>query len=1105
MSGRSWTSEQLKAIETLNRRLLISAAAGSGKTAVLVERIIRRILDKKDPVSVDRLLVVTFTKAAAAEMKDRIRDALEAAGAYDQMAIIDSANIQTIDSFCLEVVKDHTDELDIDPAIRIADEAELRLIRADVMEEMLEDYYEASDEKFLDFVERFGKGTAGKDIDTVIEDVFRFAQVSADPKAWYEKQLNGKYDFSYVEHILDYSCQMAASVRTDFEKALELCRQPNGPVNNIPVIENDLEIVDSIISAQSCGELIGILADLKFMDLSRKKTPVCDEELKERFKKIRDDAKKEIIKLKDAFGRTGEAALIKEADLTAPYIETLILMTQDFAERFANAKKAKNVVDFNDIEHMALEVLKHTEEYKERFLEIYVDEYQDTNELQEEIIGTMDNGCVFMVGDVKQSIYRFRQARPEIFIDKYSRFADIEKSTEDVDTLVKLSSNFRSAKEVLEDVNGLFRRIMDESLGKVSYTPDVALNYGNKECTGGAKTEMLICDTTEINYDDDKPSAEARMIARKIAELKDEDPQIKYSNIVILLRSTSNKSDAYLNELLNAGIPAYCETNKGYFDSLEVRTMLAVLAAIDNGHKDIPMAAYLKSPMIGMSDDELALMDENSYKLKKARAELDHYRKESKYLSVEELITDIYDRSGYYDYASTLPAGKTRKANLDKLRAMAAQYAKTGYKGLFNFLRYVENLKTYDTDFGEAGTLSENDDAVRIMSIHKSKGLEFPIVFIANIEKHFNTQDLKHDLVLDADLGIGCEIIDLDTRIKKPTLKEQVIKNKMRMDSFGEELRILYVAMTRAKKRIFLTGTTSDRIKLDERYMNAMTEDALLPFAKRFMDDSYLNWILDSGIRYPLTVVNIDELERDAKAGVNAEKIREHLDALTIDVKTRDAFDEVFDFEYEHQADVDLKNKISISELKKRWQEDMHKEELLAGDGERSEFAGDGMRSEFPKAGAGAERGTVYHSVMEHLDYAHPENTLNSLPEVVRRKDIEVWLASDLGKKCSKAALENRLFRERQFIMGLSAKEIKLADSDELVLVQGIIDAFIEEDDGIILIDYKTDRCSSDEELINKYKAQLYYYAKALEKFRQKPVKAMMIWSFCLERSIIIS
>ena len=677
-----------------------------------------------------------------------------------------------------------------------------------------------------------------------------------------------------------------------------------------------------------------------------------------------------------------------------------------------------------------------------------------------------------------------------------------------------------------------------------------------------AQTELLLVNTESMDASESASAAQARMIAAKIKELTDAENGVsiydkgtyrraKLSDIVILLRSSNKNGDEYVNTLLNAGIKAHCDTNKGYFDSLEVRTVIAMLSAIDNPRKEIEMAAFLHSPVIGMTDDELAVLKKKpellseigKYKYNRAMEMLADYRAMSRYMPIEDLITKIYDETSYYEYAMSLPAGKVRKANLDKLRQMAAEYAATGYKGLFNFLRYIENLKTYDTDFGEAQVAGENDDAVRIMSIHKSKGLEFPIVFIAECHRRFNQTDSYNQVLIDADLGIAGKYVDLENRMRERTFKHSALRMKLESDTIGEELRILYVAMTRAKEKLFLTAAIKDEDKFIAEYDEGVARakfgaaesggagsvaagtgavgtasNAPLPVAEINSSEGYLYWIKASGVGYKYTIFDSEEKTGSSGSG-KAAKIRKYLDSLTIDPKERDAYAELFDYEYPYADDVNLRNKISISELKKKWMIEKLREDMLTGETEitdediaavlRAGSKGSGVGSiysseELTDASSGAARGTLYHEVMEKLDYTKPEETLGSLPEVVKESDIRAFVESDIGSIFLKAQTEGRLYREKQFIMGLPAKEIGAADSDEPVLVQGIIDAFVMSEDGkeCMLVDYKTDRVSCEEELITRYEGQLHYYARALEMMRDCKVTKKIIWSFALDKAI---
>lgn len=1252
MADNRWTSEQSDAISTRGRRLLVSAAAGSGKTAVLVERIIGRILDPVDPVDVDELLVITFTRAAAAEMKERIRRRLEEAitaardetksrsascissqvtppgfmsdvadpgkpvfpshsstkasfrdeSARDakfakacslstdvyqdtcedihessrslakrlreQLSILESAHISTIDSFCMDVVRDHTDELDIDPGFRVAQETELKLMQEDVMEELLEECYEKADEDFIALVDAFGSGNTGDGVDELIQRIYRFAQVTADPQKWYEKQIDDPQTEEVKTYVFAKLRELISSLIPAEERLLTICASENGPAAYAKTINSDIEKLDELSYTGSFEELHDKLHNLKFDTLARNKGEVDPVKL-EAVKKARGKIKETVTGYAAEYTREDISTIDEESELTAPFIAALVKLAREYDSRYSAKKREKNVVDFCDLEHMALKVLNETDEYKNKFREICVDEYQDTNELQESLVRAIDNGQVFMVGDVKQSIYKFRQARPEIFMQKYETFGTLrgeganipdDCSTQkcgsadnrgaqtctapDTDALINLSRNFRSRKEVLEASNALFRKIMRKEVGGVEYGNDAMLNpgavYAESAEAIDAQTELLLVNTESMDASESASAAQARMIAAKIKELTDAESGVsiydkgtyrraKLSDIVILLRSSNKNGDEYVNTLLNAGIKAHCDTNKGYFDSLEVRTMIAMLSAIDNPRKEIEMAAFLHSPVIGMTDDELAVLKKKpellseigKYKYNRAMKMLADYRAMSRYMPIEDLITKIYDETSYYEYAMSLSAGKVRKANLDKLRQMAAEYAATGYKGLFNFLRYIENLKTYDTDFGEAQVAGENDDAVRIMSIHKSKGLEFPIVFVAECHKRFNQTDSYNQVLIDADLGIADKYVDLENRMRERTFKHSALRMKLESDTIGEELRILYVAMTRAKEKLFLTAAIKDEDKFIAEYDEGVARaerSAPLPVAEINSSEGYLYWIKASGVGYKYTIYDSEEKTGSSGSG-KAAKIRKYLDSLTIDPKERDAYAELFDYEYPYADDVNLRNKISISELKKKWMIEKLREDVLTGETEitdediaevlRAGSKGSGVGSIYSSeepadVSSGAARGTLYHEVMEKLDYTKPEETLGSLPEVVKESDIRAFVESDIGSIFLKAQTEGRLYREKQFIMGLPAREIGAADSDEPVLVQGIIDAFVMSEDGkeCMLVDYKTDRVSCEEELITRYEGQLHYYARAIEMMRGCKVTKKIIWSFALGKAI---
>lgn len=1225
-----WTRKQMEVIEARNCDLLVSAAAGSGKTAVLVERIIELICDEAHPVDIDRLLVMTFTNAAAAEMRERIAMAIEKKLEEEpwrehlqvQAALVHRAQITTIDSFCLSLIRDHFNLLDIDPGFRIGDEGELMLVRADVMEAMLEEYYETGDRVFQEFVETYASGKSDSGIENYIMQVYTFSQSNPFPMEWIagcRQELERAEEESletwdWMKYLMkDVKLQLEEAEEL-LESALEVCGQEGGPEKYIPTLLTELDMVRQLKEAKDYNGLNRGLRAVSFGRIAAARGKDIDPKKKEYAGACRNQVKKVLGDLKGLYGQqTREKAAANILGSRAAVLK-LLELAEEFYRRYQESKKEKNIVDFNDLEHEALKILINrrdgkteytpvADELARRYTEILVDEYQDSNDVQEALIRSLSGERfgrpdVFMVGDVKQSIYRFRLARPELFMEKYDTYGDYGEggSSEGYGRKIELRQNFRSRARVLESINRVFFQIMTRNLGNIEYTEDVALHPGavfNETGEEDPVTELLMTDTgtRAVGPADEEleeytsREIEARLIAGRIRQLTDPETGVQvwdkekncmrragYGDMVILLRSLTGWTDSFLNVLTQEDIPAFAETGTGYFDTIEVETVLAMLAVIDNPMQDIPLAAVLRSVMAGMDEEELAWMKaaakqnpdkgqdgglygavrlvlseawegqaektgvpEETAKSIRSRvltfsSLLEGLRKEAAYVPIHELIHRMYLKTGYYDYVSAMPAGEARKANLDMLIEKAWAYEKTSYKGLFHFIRYIEKLKRYNTDFGEAATAGKSREMVRIMSIHKSKGLEFPIVFLAGTGKAFNRQDVRGRLLIDPDLGIGADYLDMDTRVRVSTLKKNVLKRKIDRDNLGEELRVLYVAMTRAKEKLIITATDRSLEKKLEKWKQPIWGSGQIPCTILSSAGSYLDWLLMAGLqRSPLFLVRqigVEELvgeavERTLKKTVSEGELK-GLDLLkTWDRDMKELLDRKLSYQYPFRADIDLHTKMSVSELKKEGQDIDDKNslfqpvipEFLREEAKKSE---EGYRT------GGTVRGSAYHRVLELLDLQAIEEEADVrqwlaravaeglIPEETRKMvqagKLWTFAESPLGQRMRKAQKENRLHREQQFVMGIPAKDMGKGDSEELVLIQGIIDAWIEEPEGLVLIDYKTDRVNpGDEELlISRYGTQLDYYSRALEQIKKKPVREKILYSLTLQKSICL-
>ncbi|BCN32151.1 helicase-exonuclease AddAB subunit AddA [Anaeromicropila herbilytica] len=1280
MAKMEWTAEQKKVIDLRNRNILVSAAAGSGKTAVLVERIITMITDEENPVDIDQLLIVTFTKAAAAEMKERIGNRIEKkllempdnAHLQKQIALIQNAEITTTHSFCLNIIRNHFNSINLDPSFRVADEAEIKLLKSDVISNLLEAHYEEPTKEFINFIECYSSGKSDEQIEELILNLYNFSMSYPWPKDWLEENrkhfaiasLEEMEQTEWMKSLLDYLRLIFQDILERNEEALRICLEPDGPIHYQEALLSDRELLESLANQNSYVAYEQVLTSIQYKRLSTKKMPEVSEQKKESVKSIREDMKKAIgDTVKNYFFQSPEE-MLSDMNQVQNVMNVLIDLTIQFMDDFAKEKEEKNLVDFNDLEHFALNILVHkdgdqispsevAQELSDHYVEILVDEYQDSNYVQETIINSISkerysNPNIFMVGDVKQSIYKFRLARPELFMDKYNTYTVGDSSYQRID----LHKNFRSRSNVLESANFIFEQIMTRNLGNIEYNDEVALYPGasfkeyisednleedirdsrsfEKEITSQTTELILISEEDNGEEENDleeinQKEMEARAIAARIREITDDKNGLyvlgkdntyrraKYSDIVILLRTMSNWADVFVDTLMAEGIPAYSDTQSGYFSAIEIKTILNLLKIIDNPRQEIPLAAVLHSPMYEFNSEELAVICSNRKKTDlydaleiysihgsdealsaKAAAffeQLEKFRNMVPYTSVHKLILTILSETNYYYYVTAMPAGDRRSANIDMLVQKAIEFEKTSYHGLFHFIRYIEKLNKYDIDFGEAKTIGENDDTVRIMSIHKSKGLEFPVVFVSGLGKSFNNQDARSKIVLHPDLGLGPDYIDYELRMKSPTLMKKVIQKKMQLENLSEELRILYVALTRAKEKLILTGTQKKLIDKIKKYSNIIHQEKKEQlFHDLSSASNYLDWIIPALLRHRgfEEILKDNELQGTPSGiyynHISKFKVKivdyfsltstEVMKQIAGDVQKRELLswdsekdcDETvkneivkrLEYQYPYAKEKDIKAKITVSELKRLGQmidEDYseklyeepsiekYKEENYSEEKQQSqqEMTLEEMNSEEKQSEVSileeiiprfiqpekeitaTSRGTIYHKVLECIDLlsiqspADVEKELERLlsegiltetdTRVVRVHQIYRFTQSDLANRMRKAKSNGKLFLEKQFVLGALAKEVYPdTDSEETVLIQGIIDAYFEEEDGIVLMDYKTDYVvkGKEETLVQKYKVQLNYYQKAIEQITNKKVKEKLIYSFSLDKTISI-
>lgn len=1233
----NFTSKQQKVIDIRNKDILVSAAAGSGKTAVLVERIIQKVCDTEHPVDIDRMLIVTFTQAAAAEMRERIGSALmkelemepDNEHLQRQSSLLYNAKITTIDSFCLFLIRNHFNDIGLDPGFRVADEGEIKLMKADVMKALLEDEFERNTDSFCHFIECFSTGRDEKKAEEYIERLYDFSMSYPWPEDWlFDRKQD--YRIGSLEELKEKEWFLKGLEQARFfmrgcllhlAGAEEICSQADGPYMYLDNLALDRQMIENMLKKTEYEELQAAFLELKFSALSRKKDTAVDSWKREQVKDIRNSIKKEMAVVADRYFKSPLSEILDDLQYSCATVEELVRLTQRFKECFEKRKREGNILDFSDMEHFALQILLEKDgnqyvptqtarDYQEYFEEVMIDEYQDSNEVQELILSSVsamekDRNNRFMVGDVKQSIYRFRMARPEIFLAKYQQYGEEGENHIRID----LNKNFRSRREVVDSVNDIFSKVMQAEIGKVSYDKDAALYLGAEYYPEGSdgdfQTEFLIRDLidkdekTETAGDEkgakaehsrkyktsskkDKIIAETEMIAVKIQDLMkegqvtDKDTGIlrrpRYSDIVILLRTASGVDDIMKDVLQEQGIPVHIASKKGYFKTTEIRAVINYLKILDNPLQDIPLYGVLSSVLGGFTEEELTsirllktkgrlyhaltaageLADQGveEWKGKAARFLKQYYEFRSMvpYTSIQDLLQHIFKKTNYRYLVGAMAAGEQREGNLQMLLEKAAAFEGTSYHGLFHFIRYIEQMKEYDVDFGEANILDENANVVRIMTIHKSKGLEFPICFVAGLWRQFNVREASREILLDMDMGIGMQYINPSMRIKKKGLRKNVVADKMRADSRGEDLRVLYVALTRAREKLILTGITEDREKEQQR--TALYEKSpKVPSTALLHAASFQDILLFSGTE-PCYIEDQQLKEHLLKAAVAGLGRREELHRAEeyMDASIHRKISEKFSHTYAHANLEGLYTKTTVSELKMAALREAYGLEEGIGAGEDSmadklyesqlvvpyipRFA-----AEEAKKISGSIRGSAYHRVMELLDfekYIFPKTSLPVREELLEElknfveegrlslefyhavllDKIEAFLRTPLAARMARAQREGKLYREQPFVLGIPAIELnKKFPAEEQVLIQGVIDAFFEEEGKIILLDYKTDVIEKPMVLASRYAAQIEYYERALQRIlggkdrknvapASRLVGERILYSFYLEKEV---
>ena len=1202
MAEVKWTNEQLQAIQEKDSNILVAAAAGSGKTAVLVERIIHRIIDEQ--MDIDKILVVTFTNAAASEMRERILEAIykkleenpENVHLQRQIILLNKASICTIHSFCLDVIHNHFYEIDLPSNFKIADTAEIDLLKQEVLDDLFEQKYTENDKDFIELLENYTNYRGDEALQELVLKIYKFIQSSPFPLKWLQEKLEllkiedkdisqtiwGKLIIQAVEDDIQESIMQLETVKSKMALYPEMTKF-------YQKICEDLIIIKDLQNYNSWDELY-----IKLLNFNFSKWPVdkkVTNDLKEDSKEIRDKVKKHIKEKTAKLLSCPQEQAVKDLKIITPILEKLANLVTEFTKNFAEKKKEKNCIDFNDIEHFALKILldennnptEVAKKYKEKFEEIAIDEYQDSNLVQEAILTSISKGNnIFMVGDVKQSIYKFRQARPELFLQKYDEYKNKEEKTQEDNLKIQLFRNFRSRQNILNITNLVFESIMSKELGDINYNENEYLNYGAnypepeeiKNYAGIAELDIIDLkedeSITAFEGEEDEEEQErveddvleAKFVANKIQELLDSDymvfdkkqgyRKIRPKDIVILLRATSNLSPIYEKELSDLELPVFSDTSGTYLDTVEIQTILSVLKIIDNPLQDIPLVVVLRSSICNFTDNDLItirLTDRNCNfyealiktriifdgdlkdKIESFLEKLEKWKSISQYMPLDEFIWQIYLDTGYYQYVGLLPNGAMRQANLKTLFEKAKQYEKASFKGLFNFIQFIDKLKKQNGDLASAKLIGENEDVIRIMSIHKSKGLEFPVVFLCNSHKKFNMQDLNDNILLHQDIGFGPTIMDTTKKIKYSSIAKDAIKLKMKQETLSEEQRILYVALTRAKEKLYITGRSKDFTKYvqDKNKVLEMYESENIKLDAKLMKkaNSYLDWIMCvylfnqgrtitlKGEQYKLSdiiTLNVSN-KKDLLKTLAKEEVVEQIDLKEKigqilknksdeeNKKSEQALKELLEWKYDYIVDTTLPTKSSVTKIK---QEKIKLEEILKGiESEEVEY----KKSYTPKFMqedkkiSNAEKGTLVHLCIQRLDERKDyelKDIQNMILNLVEKEIITKNEADAIDVNLIYQYTKSQLFeelrqakevhKEQPFYINIPAKDVvsEAENSKKNILVQGIIDLYyIDKNDNLVLIDFKTDYISNEpnakEKILEKYKVQLEIYKTALE------------------------
>lgn len=1272
--GVKWTPEQESAIMSPKdsnlgaQTLLVAAAAGSGKTAVLVERIITRLKDMENPLSVQELMVVTFTKAAAAEMSARIGVALaKAMESTDdkalqarlerQLNLLPSAHISTLHSFCQWVIRSYFYKLDIPPTARIGNEAEMALLKQEVLENLLKEAYEHNTYGIFDLSDFFSDDKSDAGLQDKVLSLYEFAMSQSNPDGWMRHAVE-PYKAAQEQDLRDtlWGRAMWDDQQTEIDRIADrieqmepLLESPVGPKKWDKVYQEQLAALAQLKGAQTWSDMVDVCRNLdtftkaSFTSLGKAlEKGEVDGALADEFKSLGSQNKDSLKGMKNGLFHIDESVLQQQFKDQYPLIHNLVELTIAFHKAYDEAKKEQGIMDFSDLEHLCLALLVEpgTEddpqpsevalELQDTFKEIMVDEYQDTNGVQETIINLISrvDNC-FYVGDVKQAIYSFRMADSSLFMNKYNTYGLMNDA---VERRIDLAKNFRSHENILTTTNFIFYQIMTQEAAELDYGEKESLIPGRiveeapSDWVGGA-VELHLLDTSDTNRSDetdgdsetagDEPENNEReldFIIQKIKELHASKKQvqnadgsfhqIQWRDFAVLRRSLAGWGTRAVAAMRQAGIPAVVNERDGYFEAQEIQLLLSLLQIIDNPEQDLPMAAVLHSGLVGLDANELGALrltgdgslwsvmplyteQAQDERLLQFIAHIERWRTLSRRHGVADLLWDVYETLDYVNYVGAMPNGLVRRANVMALYERAKGFESSGFRGLFRFLRFVESLRDSNQDMAVANVVTEADDVVRLMTIHKSKGLEFPVVFLSGVQKKFNTMDFNSPLLVDKNGGIGLKGYYPDIRVSYPSMPWLYCKSIKSDAMKAEEQRILYVALTRARDKLFLTGYINKEIK-KEKGVGAHIKHAALTQTQALGADlikagnSYLHWLLIAFARHldggaPLRNIielegetNFDLLDRQCQVKVEIHDgslygdldYKADVDETTIntvrvlgkvnDVELPEEIVQRFTFTYPNLVAAKTTAKISVSELKRRFAErdaeavsatdvSMQQKPVISCNitedttGENAildtsiptisgtELA-DSVFGRKPLAIAaadevvtGAQWGTLMHEAMQWLPvkkYTQKSMTdmLDSLQAEGKFSDEERSLLSDrslygffnsdLGQRL---IASKRVERELPFSMLFDGNRVYPdVENGERLFLQGIIDTVFVEDNQWVLVDYKTDRVKSGDELIRRYKIQMDLYKEALERLTNMPVKASYIYSFRLHEAILL-